>query len=406
MIKEYFNLAFTNLLNRKLRSWLTMIGIFIGIAAVVALISLGQGLQQAINDQFALIGADKLFISPRDANFGPPGFTESGKLDKHDIELIERVKGVDIVVGRLFNVLQVEFNDQIAPEFIVSIPDSTEGINVLEETELLKIDKGRLLKANDKNKAVVGANYLTDDIFGKEIEIGNNILIKEKTFKVIGILKKSGDPGLDSGIIISEHDLRELLENEENYNALLVKVKQGNDPLKVSEEIKKEMRRDRNQKEGKEDFQIQTPEQLLQSFNTILNIVQIVLVGIAAISLLVGGIGIMNTMYTSVLERTREIGIMKAVGAKNRDILLLMLFESGLLGLTGGLIGVLIGIGLSKGVEYAALQAFGTNLIKANVSLQLIFGALLFSFLIGTFSGLFPARRASSLAPVDALRYE
>ena len=130
------------------------------------------------------------------------------------------------------------------------------------------------------------------------------------------------------------------------------------------------------------------------------------MVGIAAISLLVGGIGIMNTMYTSVLERTREIGTMKAVGAKNSDILFLFLFESGLLGLVGGAIGVGIGLGLGKTAEYIATVQLGTNLLQASTDSWLIFGALLFSFIIGALSGVLPAMQASKLKPVDALRYE
>ncbi len=384
-----------------------MIGIFIGIASVVGLISLGQGLQEAINDQFALIGGDKLFITPKDAGFGPPGFTSAGKLTKDDINTVEKVSGVDAVAGRLFNALQIEFNDKISAQFVASIPNDPDGLNLIKEIELLNIEQGRFLKHNDKNKIVIGANFLQDtNPFGKGVNIGNSLIIKGEKFKVIGIIKKTGDPGLDNGILMTEDELRKLLNENEKFNALMVKVSQGSDPVKVSEAIKRTLRSDRNQKEGKEDFNIQTPEQLLQSFNSILNIVQVVLVGIAAISLLVGGIGIMNTMYTSVLERTKEIGIMKAVGAKNKDILLIMLFESGLLGFTGGLIGVAIGAGLSKGVEYIAFEAFGTSLIKAHLGFELIFGALLFSFLIGTISGLLPAKRAAELAPVDALRYE
>lgn len=384
-----------------------MIGIFIGIASVVGLISLGQGLQEAINDQFALIGGDKLFITPKDAGFGPPGFTSAGKLTKDDIKVIERVSGVDAVAGRLFNALQIEFNDKVSAQFVASVPNDADGLNLIKEIELLNMDQGRFLKHNDKNKIVIGANFIQDtNPFGKKISLGNSLIIKREKFKVIGIIKKTGDPGLDSGILMVEDDLRILVDEDEKFNALMVKVSEGSNPVKVSESIKRALRSDRNLKEGKEDFSIQTPEQLLQSFNSILNIVQVVLVGIAAISLLVGGIGIMNTMYTSVVERTKEIGIMKAVGAKNKDILLIMLFESGLLGFTGGLIGVFIGAGLSKGVEYVAFQSFGTSLIKAHLSLELIFGALLFSFLIGTISGLLPAKRASALAPVDALRYE
>ncbi|MBI5065437.1 ABC transporter permease [Candidatus Woesearchaeota archaeon] len=382
-----------------------MIGIFIGIAAVVALISLGQGLQQAINNQFSLIGADKLFVTGK-GGFGPPGSDSAGKLDTHDLKIIRKSSGVESVAGRVFNSLPVEFNDKQTIQFVASMPDDLEGMNLIEEVELFKIDKGRFLRLNDQNNAVVGANYLGEGLFGKGVNLGNSLLIKDQKFKVVGILKKTGDPGIDSGIVISEEKLRGLINRPEEFNAIMLKIKKSYDPSKVAEEITKLMRDDRNQKKDKEDFQIQTPEQLLQSFNTVLNIVQVVLVGIAAISLVVGGIGIMNTMYTSVLERTREIGIMKAVGAKNKDVLLIMLFESGLLGLTGGLIGIMIGAGLSKTVEYVATQAMGTTLIQAHLSPWLLFGALLFSFGIGTLSGLMPARRAANMEPVDALRYE
>ena len=149
---------------------------------------------------------------------------------------------------------------------------------------------------------------------------------------------------------------------------------------------------------------MQTPLQAIGTVNTILNIINLIVVGIAVISLLVGGIGIANTMYTSVLERTREIGTMKAVGAKNKDILLIFLIESGLLGLVGGIVGALIGLGLGFIVSGAANSYFGEEIIRVNLSLPLIFGAIIFSFLMGIFAGVVPALQASKLKPVEALR--
>ena len=163
------------------------------------------------------------------------------------------------------------------------------------------------------------------------------------------------------------------------------------------------MRRDHDVKEGEEDFQVTTSIQLMEGFNNILNVVQIVLIGIAAISLFVGGIGIMNTMYTSVLQRRKEIGIMKSIGATNTAILTIFLFESGILGIIGGTIGVIFGLLLSKGVELGASLA-GIDLLKAYISIPLIMSALVFSFLIGALSGFMPAKQASKLQPVDALR--
>jgi putative ABC transport system permease protein len=140
--------------------------------------------------------------------------------------------------------------------------------------------------------------------------------------------------------------------------------------------------------------------------STVLNMVQVFLIGIAAISLIVGGIGIMNTMYTSVLERTKEIGTMKAVGAKNSDILFIFLSESGLLGLIGGIMGVVLGLGISKTVEIIAVTSLNTTLLKAAVPGYLVIGCLSFAFLIGALSGTIPALTASKLKPADALRYE
>jgi putative ABC transport system permease protein len=200
--------------------------------------------------------------------------------------------------------------------------------------------------------------------------------------------------------------MREIYNTGVEETQILVETESNAEPEKVAEKIKQVLRKERSEKEGEETFSVQTSEQLLESFSNIFAVVQGVLVGIAAISLIVGGIGIMNTMYTSVLERTKEIGTMKAVGAKNSDVLLIFLFESGLLGMIGGTIGVLIGVGLGKGVEYIAQVALNTNLLRADFSIFLIGGALLFSFLIGALSGIFPAIQAAKLRPADALRYE
>ena len=164
------------------------------------------------------------------------------------------------------------------------------------------------------------------------------------------------------------------------------------------------MRRDRGQKEGEEDFSVQTTEQLMESYSSILDIVQYVLVGIAAISLLVGGVGITNTMYTAVLQRRKEIGIMKAIGAKNSDILILFLLESGFLGLAGGIIGIIIGVSMSKGVEIISQEYMGQMALQVTFPFSLIFGAMAFSYIVGSLAGILPAMQAAKMHPVDALR--
>ena len=182
-------------------------------------------------------------------------------------------------------------------------------------------------------------------------------------------------------------------------------LKQFNPDI-VAEDIEEALRDERDERIGQETFSVQSFSQLLETFTDIFAVVQAVLIGIAAISLIVGGIGIMNTMYTSVLERTKEIGIMKAVGARNRDIFLIFLIESGLLGLVGGIIGILLGIGIGKGVEYLAASQLGTPFLQAIFGFPLILSALAFSFIIGAASGVLPAMQAARLKPADALRYE
>jgi len=160
----------------------------------------------------------------------------------------------------------------------------------------------------------------------------------------------------------------------------------------------------KEQEEGEEDFTVETSEQAIESFKAILGGVQTALAGIAAISLIVGGIGIMTTMYTAVIERTKEIGLMKAVGARNSSILSLFIVESGLIGTVGGALGIALGIGMAKTGQYIA-NYFDVGL-KASTNPVLIFGALFFAFAVGTISGLVPARTASKLKPVDALRFK
>jgi len=172
----------------------------------------------------------------------------------------------------------------------------------------------------------------------------------------------------------------------------------------VSEAIKAELRKIRNLKDGEDDFTVQTPIQALASVNTILNLINIVVAGIAGISLVVGGIGIANTMYTSILERRKEIGVMKSIGAKNSDIAWIFLIESGLLGLVGGIIGAVLGLSLAfLGAQFAN-QALGQSLFTVSVSYPLVLGAILFSFAVGTISGVLPAIQASKTNVVDALR--
>tara|TARA_Y100000310_G_scaffold341231_1_gene439726 strand:+ start:1920 stop:3140 length:1221 start_codon:yes stop_codon:yes gene_type:complete len=406
MIRDYFTIIIRRLFHRKLRSWLTMLGIFIGVAAVVSLISLGEGLESAVADQFSVLGSDKLFVEPEGVT-GPPGSgTASNKLTDDDVDVVSNSKGVSVASGFVAKTGKVEFKNEIAFQFVYGIDVSGDEGHLVSETFGQELLIGRDLRGSDKNKVIVGFNYYDGKIFDRDVGLRDTLIIEGEEFKVVGVNGKIGNPFDDGAVIMVKDVVRELYGTRDEVDQIMAQVEPGFDVNVVASEVEKDLRGSRGVKEGSEDFQVSTPEQILESFGTVLGIVQAVLVGIAAISLVVGGIGIMNTMYTSVLERTREIGIMKSIGASQKDILTLFLLESGLLGMVGGLVGVLIGVGIGELVSYVARESLGSDLLQAQFGASLIIGALLFSFIIGMLSGFFPALAASKKQPVEALRYE
>ena len=404
MIREYFKLAVKNLRKRKLRSWLTMIGIFVSIATIFTLVSLSLGLQNAVEEQFRLLGTDKFFIQPKTGMMGPPGSVGGDILTTKDISTIEKTRGVKDYSYFTMESAKIEFANEEKYFNVIGVP--LDHQKVYQEISSFKIIQGRTLKKGDKNSAVLGNLHLTGNIWDKEINVGEKILINSKKVEVKGILGKIGNPDDDRMILIGMESFSEIFNVSERIDMMMVQIQEGENIVEVAERVEKELRKSKDQTEKTQDFVISTPEELLGSFQTILNIVTYFLTGIATISLLVGAIGIANTMYTSILERTKEIGVMKAVGAKNSDILWIFLIESGLLGLVGSGIGVIIGYGLSKTIEFIAVNNLNTTLLQTASPMWLILGCLSFGFLVCAISGTLPAIQASKTNVVDALRYE
>ncbi len=404
MKKEHFLLAFSNLKRRKLRSWLTILGIFIGIAAVVSLISLGDGLRTAVIGQFGSLSVDKLTIQNKGTGFGPPGSTVVEKLNDKDLETIQRVSGVEIAVPRIVRITGIEYNKILNFGYIVDLPSDSEGEELVYSSFNAEVEEGRLLRADDRKKVLIGNSIATSDDFGKKITVGSKININNNEFEVVGILKKASSFQINLIYLIPKEDLEQTLGIKNEYDLIVAQVEDQNKIQEVADAISSDLRKERNLDEGEEDFTVETPLQSLASVNTILSIINIVVAGIAGISLVVGGIGIANTMYTSILERRKEIGVMKAIGAKNSDIAWIFLIESGLLGLVGGVIGALFGISIALLSAQLANQALGQSLFKVVISYNLIIGAILFSFAIGALSGVLPAIQASKTKVVDAFR--
>ncbi len=402
MIRDFFVIAMSSMRKRQMRSWLTILGILIGIAAVTSLISVSQGMQSAIEKQFETLGTDIVIVVPGGGE-GIMAMTGMGvgQVTDHDVNLIEGISGVEHVVSIVYKTAKVSYNDEVKYTMVMGMPTDPDSLWVLEKFRV----EGRYPKEGDNYKAVVGYLLPAGRFFTEEAPIGSKIYIEDRAFQIIGSIQEMGNSQDDSQIYIPIDIAREIFNEPTEIDMLYIKVQPGYETSDVSDRIEEGMRRDRGLKKGEEDFTVQSSEQLMESISSILGIVQMVLIGIAAISLLVGGVGVMNTMYTSVLERTREIGIMKAIGARNSTIMYIFLIESGMLGLVGGAIGCIIGSLISVGVEFFAAQA-GYGMLKAAVTPELIFFALSFSFGLGCIAGSLPARSAAKLNPVEALRYE
>lgn len=381
-----------------------MIGIFIGVALVVGLISLGQGMQNAIIGQFSSLGTNTITVQAAGGGFGPPGTMQSITIGQSDLHVIQKVAGVDEAFGRLIEPVTVETKKKKSFGYMASIP------NVASERQLsltipfeFTIEEGRMLGRDEKSGVIIGNKLSTGDSYGDPLRVGDKLMLNGKSFDVVGVLEKTGNPQFDTVFWLNEDVVRTLIGDDEKFGLIVARVEDGKDVDAVKEAIAKDLRKKRDVKLGREDFSVETAQETIDSLNSILGAVKAVLIGIATISLLVGGVGITNTMYTSVLERTREIGIMKAIGATNNDILSIFLIESGMLGLAGGLIGIAIGLGLAFLVQFVSSAGGGAALIEAYVSFGLIFGALAFSFVVGAIAGVTPARQASKMKPVEAL---
>ncbi|MBT4577202.1 ABC transporter permease [Candidatus Woesearchaeota archaeon] len=401
---NYLRVVYSSIKQKKLRSWLTLIGILIGIAAVISLMTLGDGLKTAVTSQFDFLNPDILAVRAEGISAGPPGTGVTRPLQKHYVDDIGKIKGTDTVMGRIIEEVQLRFNGHSDFTYLGSKPSYLDEDDFLKLVES-KLDKGSLINPSDNSKIIIGSSFTKSDIFGMPVKLRDQIIINDKKFKVKGILEKKGSFIIDRTMTINEEVMRDMFDIPDRYDGIVVKIEKGADIGLVKERIEDYLRDERDVKEGDEDFSVESPEEAIKSSESALFGVQIFVYLIAAISILVGGIGISNTMYTSILERTKEIGIMKSIGAKNSQILYLFLFESGLLGLTGGFLGMIIGIGSAMGLASVANNMMGEGTIKLTISFTLIFLTLLFSFLIGIISGIIPAIRASKLKPIDALRH-
>jgi putative ABC transport system permease protein len=396
-------LVYRSITERKTRSILTMLGIMVGIGAVIALISIGFGMQAAITDQLVEM-ADVIMVTPGRAEFGTWG--EVGSFTDRDLADVERIGGVKDAVAMRGDMEDVKFRGEkfrievvgIDPRDIGAVFGATVS---LEEEEEAEGAVGRDLRENDHGACEIGYS-VAKNYFSDEIRVNDLLTINESKFRVVGIMGEQGGfrSEVDTSIYVTTRDSKNILDNDD-ISTIFVRVRDIENAERIADEI--EERIDENHK--LDDFaSAMTMSGAIEQLGDLFGILQVVLMALASISLIVAAMGIMNTMLMAVMERTHEIGVMKAIGAKNRNILTLFLLEAGVISLLGGVAGCMLGWIAANLMSFGIQSAFDVE-IAAVVKVEVLLGGLAVALLVGIVSGLYPARKASKMSPVEAVRY-
>jgi len=404
-LKEYFKIAFRNLRTRSLRSWLTIFGIVIGVFLIVSLLSLSQGVQSTIDEQLNALGGEMVIVMPGGDESNPfMGMMMGGdKLEREDIEAIKKSKGVEEVLTMSYRSSVMRYEEESKTIFIAGVPWKS-GMDILQKFQGWSLADGRW-PIIGRREVVIG-QQVVNEIFKNEVKVNTEAIIKGSKFEIVGILNSLGRKEDDS-FAYMDMDLFQDITGEKRGSAqmAMVKIEEGASEDKVAEAIKESLIKTRKRRIGTDaaDFAIITSSKISGITGDIMKVIEFAIAIFAGIAILVGTIGIMNTMFTSVRERTREIGIMKAIGAKNSAVLTIFLIEAGIIGLGGGIGGMILGVIFAKSIELYG-QANPSFYFSAVVSPGLIIFSIAFSFFIGSLAGFFPARSAAKLKPVEALR--
>ena len=414
--QKSFRLALNILLHSKLRSWLTIIGIVIGVAAIVAIVSIGEGAQLSVQERLGGLGADLVTVSPgfQRATGGFRGFgggggnqgtstttTSAKNLTTNDVQIIKSIEGIKYINGMIQGRVDVSYLAETASVTV-------QGVDTLAWSNMIttELESGRYLNPGDSGAIVIG-NRVEKSTFKQPLLLNRDLSIEGKLFKIVGILKAS-DGGDDNRIYMSIEAARDVIENvgQKKLDSIVLKVDNPDNVDAITSEIDLRLMMSRHVTNKTKDFTVTSSKATLERIQGVTETFTIFLGAIAAVSLLVGAVGIANTMFTSVLEKTKEIGIMKAIGARNKDIMIVFLLNSALVGLVGGLLGIGLGSVISKVLPNLLTGIGPGGSVKTVVPISLLIEAMAISISIGMIAGAIPAYRASKLKPVDALRYE
>jgi len=404
--------AFESLNANKMRSMLTVLGIVIGVAAVIAMLSIGRGAQASIASRIESMGTNLVYVTPGSTSQGgiQSGAGTAGTLTLDDANALSNLPGVEAVSSVTNSFVQVVYQGQNTRTRLLGVtPDYV-------TVSSLTLDDGEFISDQDQSArslVVVLGSAVAQDLFGGTGGVvGQRVRLNGQPYKVVGVLASKGGTGFfnqdDQVFIPLSTALYRLVGNSQFRGSsvisqITIKASSANVVNQVVSEVTTTMRDLHGTIAGADDFTVTSQQDTLAAATQVTDILTLFLGGIAGISLAVGGIGIMNIMLTTVSERTHEIGLRKAVGAKRQDILMQFLVESMMLSLLGGLIGVALGWGIA---HLMGQVQFSGSTITPVVGLDSVLLATLFSMAVGLFFGIYPATRASRLQPVEALRYE
>ena len=396
-MRDKFLLAFRSIRERKARSILTVLGIAVGIAAIVSLMSVGYGMEHAITGELTGM-ADMISVMPGKITGGHT-YVEMGGFTDRDVKDLQRISGIKDISAMTYDSVEVEYRNKRKPTFVLG--GDTKDLESFY-VEPVGLKEGRWLRENDYKGCVIG-DRVANDFFDDIIHVNDKLVLNGDKFVVVGVFEKGGmlySTDVDRNIFLTLRAAKEVLQTDE-IKYVVVRVYEIDEAEEIAEEIEEVI----NDNHGLDDFAMaMTMGSMLEQIGDIFNIIRGVLAGIAAIALIVASIGIMNTMLMSVMERTHEIGVMKAIGAKSRDVLALFLLESSIVSLVGGVTGCVVGVIVAKVLSFLGSAASGLE-IAAIVKPEVLLGGIAVAVIVGVLSGFYPARKASRMSPVEAVRY-